>query len=136
MAEISDRKPSERTIDIMDPATFEPFGITVSIMALDDPRMKRIKRQLTDRRNAAATKGKMIKSEEMEEEGSNLLLAAMTAWKWGKDSNGEQNTFHGEVPDFTPRNVKEVFEELPWFKRQVDEAVGDDRSFFNPSKPN
>lgn len=135
MVDISERKPSERTIDIIDPATFEALGITVSIMALDDPRMKRIKRTLTDRRNSAAMKGKLTKAEEMEEEGNNLLFAAMTGWKWGKDSNGEQNTFHGEVPDFNPKNVKEVFEELPWFKRQVDEAVGDDRSFFNMSKP-
>lgn len=135
MAEISSIKPNEATINILDPATSEEIGITVDVMGLDDDRMKRIRRSLTDRRNQSQMKGKITKAEELEDEGTSLLFSAMTGWNWGKDADGNQNTFHGEIPDFNRKNVAAVFDELPWFKRQVDAYIGDDRNFFKSSKP-
>jgi len=59
-----------------------------------------------------------------------LLIAATASWTWGKDASGDEATFEGGKPEFTPDNVSRVYKKLPWIRKQVDEALGDDAEFF------
>lgn len=136
MADIGNITSSDRTIEILHPGTKEPLGITVTIMHIDDPRMKKLKRRITDERLRLEQRGKVFKAEEIEENKNNLLFSAMTGWDWGKDADGEQNTFRGEVPEFNRKNVVAVLDDKPWFADQVNEAVSDTEAFFTNSKRN
>lgn len=136
MADIGNIASSERTIDILHPGTKEPLGITVSLMHIDDPRLKKLKRRITDERLRLEQRGKAFKAEDIEENKNNLLFSAMTDWHWGKDADGDQNTFRGEVPEFNRRNVVDVLDDKPWFAEQINEAVSDTEAFFTNSKRN
>lgn len=134
MADIGNITSSDRTIDILHPGTKEPLGIKVSLMHIDDTRLKRLKRKITDERLRLESRGKNFKAEDIEENKNNILFSAMTGWEWGKDADGEQNKFRDEVPEFNRKNVVTVLDELPWFADQVNEAVADTEAFFTNSK--
>ncbi len=126
--DISGIKSTARTIEIVHPATGEPLDISVTLVSYDDERMKRIKRNILDRRSHLEQRGKHFKAEELEANRNQLLFAAMTGWEW----RGEA-TFHGEKPEFVQKHVFAVLDELPWFRDQLDEAIGDEKAFFTPS---
>jgi hypothetical protein len=42
----------------------------------------------------------------------------------------EPALFHGEKPAFSQAMVYKVFDELPWFRDQISEKIGDTASFF------
>ena len=127
--DLKDIKPSGRDIQITHPATDEELGITVSVLSISDPAMHKIKRKIQDERLALERRGKNFKSDEIEENRNILTLSAMTGWKWSKDAK-----FNGEKPEFNRKNVLAVFNELPWFRDQVEEAVSDESAFFQTSK--
>lgn len=128
--DISRVKPSEAMLDILHPGTGEQLGITVGCLSLDDEQMKKIKRKINDERIHLEKRGKTFDSAKIDENASVLLFSAMTGWEWGKDQSGEQVTFNGEIPPFNKSNVLKVFDELPWFRDQVLEKVGETKSFF------
>ena len=123
--DISNLKPVERVIDILNPKTDDELDIKVSIISLNDPKMSKIKRNIQNKRLTLEKKGKNFDSAELEENENLLLLNAVTGWTWGKDAD-----FHGEKPEFNEKNFKAVIKELPWFKNQILEAVGDEKAFF------
>jgi len=135
MADIGKIKSSDREIIILHPGTKEPIGITVMVMHIDDPRLKKVKRRITDERLRLDQRGKNFKAEEIEDNKNNILFNAMTGWEFGKDPNGDQATFNGDIPEFNRRNVVQVLDELPWFADQINEAIGETEAFFNNSKP-
>lgn len=130
MADLAKRKTSERIIQIKDPATGVEIGVSVTLMSLDDERMKTLRRQIQDRKNKQEMKGKPLTAEEIEENGYKIAFGAMTAWNWAKDPDGEENTFNGKKPEFTYAVARLVFMELPWFLQQINEAFGDEKGFF------
>lgn len=123
--DISSLKTSERVIEITDPRNGDNLGIKVSIVAINDPRLKKLKRKITDERLRLEARGKNFKAGDVEENMNAILYTAMTGWVWEKGSD-----FNGSVPEFTRENVFAVFEALPWFMNQIDEAVGDEKAFF------
>ncbi len=125
--DISSIKTTERVIEIVHPSpNGEELGIRVSIMSLSDPRMKKIKRKIQDEKLRLEARNKNFKSEDLEENINNIVFGAMTGWEWyGKDA-----VFHGKKPEFNRASVLQVFEELPWFMNQIDEALGDEKAFF------
>ncbi|QWY83150.1 hypothetical protein [Rhizobium phage RHph_X2_24] len=118
-------KPQEALVNINHPATQEPIGVTVSLMSINDERMKIIRRQIQDRRIKLEQKGKSFKAEEIEENGYELAFRAMTGWQW----EGE-TTFNGKKPEFEKAAVVHVFKSLPWFHEQVMDAISDEKRFF------
>lgn len=131
MADISAIKSTERTIDILHPATGEPIGVRVTLVSIDDDRLTKIRRAITDQRMRLEQKGKPFKAEEIEENANNLLFAAIVDWEWySLTESGERTTFHDEIPDFNRRNFNAIIGELPWFKKQINEAVGEESAFF------
>ena len=123
--DLSKLKPTERVIEIKHPKTQEDIGVSVSILSINDESMKKIKRKIQDERIRLEQKGKTFKSVEIEENEDNLLFSAMTSWTWGGDSN-----YEGQKPEFNLKNVRMIFEALPWFKAQVMGAVSDEEAFF------
>lgn len=119
---------SERLIDILHPFSGEKLGVSVSLMSYDDPRMKRVRRSITNRRLHLDARGKHFKAEEIEENNHDLCFNAMTGWNWEGDA-----TFNGKKPEFNKPNVIAVFTELPWFRDQIDEAIADEKAFFTAS---
>lgn len=124
-------KPTERFVEIEHPKTGLPIGIKVSIVSINDDRMKRVKRKIQDERIRLESRGKGFKSEEIEDNRLILCFTAMTGWEWGKNpSTDEDVTFNGSKPEFNMKNVREVFSALPWFQTQVEEAISDEAAFF------
>ena len=122
--DISTLTPNERIIEIKHPATDENLGIRVTIVSLDDDKTKQIRRQFINKRLELEKKGKSFRADDIEENEVDLLIASMTGWDW------YDAEFHGEKLEFTTHNIKKVFRELPWFKKQVSEAVSDEKAFF------
>lgn len=149
MTDISQIKTGDRKIEILHPATGEKLGVRVSLLSIDDERLMKAKRAITDRRIYLEARGKSFKAEEIEENKTNLLFAAMTDWEWYaqpevRDPSDakiiitpavECPSFHGEIPEFSRRNVIAVLAELSWFNDQVNEAVSETKAFFDNSKP-
>lgn len=130
MADLAKLKPSERFIDIKHPATDANIGVRVSVMSLDDDRLKKIKRQIQDERIRLERKNKGFNAEKTEDNTNLILFSAMVDWQWGKDDDGEQATFNGATPSFNQSSVVQVLTELPWFADQIAEAVGETKAFF------
>ena len=128
--DISGIKSSERIIEMMHPATKELLGIRVSLMSLDDPRMKKIKRKITDDRLHLEARGKHFKAEQIDDNRNALTFGAMTGWDW----YGQDVTFKGQKPEFNRANVYSVFDELTWFRDQLDEEIGETKAFFAVSE--
>jgi len=131
MLDISEIGYIEKTIEICHPATKEPLGISVMVMSPDDPRLETIKTKIMDERLALEAKGKNFKAEQINKNRDMILFRAMTGWKWSGDAN-----FKGEKPDFLQVNVLKVFNEPPWFRKQIDEAFSELEGFFIDTKSN
>lgn len=139
MANIADIKPVERTVEINNPATGAPLGIRVRIMSIEDDRLKRIKREITDERFKLESKNKSLKSEDVERNGNRLLFAATLGWEWYNPTGKEgidgfdadaMPEFNGEVPEYNQRNFMAVIKELPWFADQLREEIDETKAFF------
>jgi hypothetical protein len=143
MSDISAYKPSERIIEIVHPGRNAiNIGVRVTLMSIADERMKKTKRTIQNRKLQLDARGKNFKADEIEENRNDVTYSAMTGWQWykiDKDGNeaadGEQATFHGKVPAFNRKDVYAVFDELSWFRDQIDEAIGEEKDFFAQSAP-
>ena len=140
---LDDLKPVERTIEITHPATGVPLGVRVTLMSIDDDRLKRVKRQITDESLKLQSKGKAFKAEELERNSRTLLFTATTGWEWYNPTGNEGDhgydadalpEFDGGQPDYNQRNFLAVVERLPWFGEQVREAIDETKAFFDNSK--
>jgi hypothetical protein len=145
MTDLATIKTTDRTIEMIHPASGERVGVRVNIVSIDDERLMKVKREITDRRLYLEARGKSFKSEDIEQNKNNILFAAMTGWEWynptGKEDDegfdpDAQAVFNGTIPDFTKRNVVDVFKVIPWFSDQINEGIGETKSFFDNSKPN
>lgn len=124
--DLSTLTQQKRDIEIVHPVTGENLGVRVTLLPLEDQRMKDLKRKFIDERLRLERRGKGFKAEDLESNTFTLLFAAMSGWEWyGKDVN-----FNGTKPEFSRAKVKEVFEALPWFREQIDEELADDKAFF------
>lgn len=145
MVDLATMKPTERSIEIIDPSTELPVGIRVDLVSIDDERLTKIKRGITDAQNKLAQRGKYFKSDELEANTHRLIFEAMLDWHWynptGKEGDEKFDpeampTYNGKVPDFTQRNVYEILENLTWFKKQIIEEIEDEKAFFTKSGRN
>lgn len=122
--DISTLIPNERVIEIKHPVTDANIGIKVTVVSLDDEKTKQTRRRVINKRIELEKKGKNFRADDIEENEFDLIFASMTGWEW------YDAEFHGEKPAFNEANVKKVLNELPWFKRQISEAIGDEKAFF------
>lgn len=137
--DIKTLKPSERTVEIVFPGDKEPIGVRVTLMHVDDPRLKIVRRQIENEKIRLQQRGKFFKSEDEEKNLTDLIVGAMTGWEWynptgevgkkGYDPDA-QLKLNDEIPQFTKKNIIEVFELLPWFRMQLAEELNDGAAFF------
>jgi len=125
MTDISAIKPVERTVEIKHPGGGALLGIRVKLMSIDDERMQRARRKIEDRRLHLAKRNKTFTADEIDENKNFVYFTAMTGWEWYDDA-----TFHDEIPEFNQRNVYAVFTELPWFRDQIENELGETEAFF------
>lgn len=137
--DLIDLKPSERVVEILSPGTKQPIGVRVTLLHIDDDRLKKLKRRFQDDRYRLESKGKTFKSEQFEENANELSFAAMTGWEFynptgQKGDAGFDETkhakFEGEIPVFNKKNAMAIFDKLPWFRNQIGEEMGDSEAFF------
>lgn len=124
--DISTLKPNDRIIEIKHPVNdSENIGIRVTIISLNDEKMKSVRRRFINKRLELEKKGKSFRADDIEDNELDLLVASITGWEWYGDVE-----FNGSKPEFTQANVRKVLTEFEWFKNQIAEAVGDDKAFF------
>lgn len=120
--DISSISATAREVTIVSPATAEPIGLTISLRPATSPEVMIVKRRHTN--EALKNRGKAT-AEKIEANSLDILVAATAAWNWTGDLN-----FHGQKPELTPETVRRVYKELPWVRSQIDDAIGDEASFF------
>lgn len=143
--ELTSIKPMDRTIEIVSPeASAHNLGIRVTLLSIDDDRMEKIKRGITNNRLALEARGKHFKAEDIEENNRDLLFTAITGWEWYNPTGNDAKApgynpeampkYNGEVPEFNKKNVMNMLKSVPWFHAQINEAVADTKAFFTNSK--
>ena len=86
-----------------------------------------IKRKITDFNLAKQKRGKTLKAVEVEQNEITLLASTVTGWDW----YGADVTFKGEKPAFSLRNVSAVLSEISWIKKQLNDALDEEKGFFS-----
>lgn len=141
--ELTNLKPTDRTIEIVSPVSGQPIGVRVRVMSIEDDRLKRIKRQITDDSLKLQAKNKAFKAEELEQNANKLMFGGTLGWEWYNPTGEEGDegydaeqmpVFKGEQPEYNQKNFVAVVTELPWFGEQIQEAIGETKSFFDNSK--
>lgn len=141
--ELTDLKPTDRAIEIISPVTGQPLGIRVRVMSIEDDRLKRVKRQITDESLKLQARNKAFKAEELERNANMLMFAATLGWEWynptGKEGDKgydpkQMPAFNGEQPEYNQKNFIAIATDLTWFSEQVQEAIGDIKGFFDLSR--
>lgn len=131
MPDLGAIKPAERRVELTYPGNPQKkCGLWVTIISLDDERLKKLRRSYQDDANRAAQRGKIINAEDQDEKLNRLIIAAMTGWGWEKDDDGEEAVFNGGKPEFKEAKIREVFAQSGWVRDQLSEALGDTSSFF------
>jgi hypothetical protein len=141
MTDLSQIKPTDRTIEILHPRTDEPIGIRVTLMSIDDERMIKAKRAITDKRLHLEQRAKSFKSTDLEDNKTSLLATAVIDWEWYNPTGNEDAKdfdrnampeWNSSVPDFSRRNVQAILSDpgMSWFTDQINEAVGETKAFF------
>lgn len=123
--DLNNLKPVERIIQIVNPVNGQELGVKVSLLSITDSKLLKVKRRIVDEKLRLEARGKIFKSEDIEENGNALIFNAMTGWEWSGDA-----TFKGKKPVFDMKTVLEILTELPWFKKQIEEALEDEQAFF------
>ena len=131
---------TERAVEILSPGKKEPIGVRVHLLHIDDPKLKKIRRQIQDEKSRLESRGKYFKSDDLEQNNFALGFAAMTGWEWYNPTGGEKDkgydaeehaNWKGDKnPPFTKKIAYEIFETLPWFLDQIGSEVSDSESFF------
>lgn len=117
-------KPSERIVDILHPESGEKIGVSVQLISLRDEKLAAVRRRIQNKNIEFQKRGKTMKAVDIEENEMDLLVACITGWNWG------DNLYNGETPQFCEKNVRDVLNDLPWFKQQIVEAIDDEKAFF------
>lgn len=137
--ELTNLKPVERVIEVTSPSSGLPIGLRVRVMSLEDDRLKRIKRQITDESLKLQARGKGFKADEIERNGRALMFAGTLGWEWYNPTGAEGDdgydpdampAFNGEQPAYNEKNFIALVTELTWISDQIQEAIGETKSFF------
>jgi len=121
--DLSTIKPDTIDVRITHPGTGEPIGLIIKAVSLQDDRVAVVRRRLQNK--ALRARNKTTTAETIEENGNELLMAAIVGWEWGGDSD-----WKGKKLEFTSGNLKIVLTEAPWLAQQIDTALADEAAFF------
>lgn len=102
--------------------TGEGLGVFFDLRSSSSPEVKAVTRKHLDHFQAQYRRQKSVSTETLEKQALEKLVAAIAGWDWG------DNKFDGEVPEFTPANVRKVLE-VDWIFAQIDRQVSDAENF-------
>ena len=144
--DIAQIKPHSRTIEILDPRTDEPIGIRITLCSIDDDRLKAARRAINDEALRLQQRGKAFKSIEVEANTNKLLFGAAEGWEWynptGQEGDAGYNPavrpdLHGdENPTFNQKNFIDLITSAVWARKQINEALDEEKAFFENSGSN
>lgn len=106
-------------MELENPKDSEPLGVHFKLLGSDSEEYNKQVRKNNDKRIKKGMKN--LKSETLEAEGLELLVACTVDWQDVMDE--------GEELECTKENVRKVYKKYPWIKDQVDEFVGDRSNF-------
>lgn len=111
-------------LNILNPETNQPIGLSVELVHVDDPSLRSVRRAIEDKLRKLSVKGKTPTGEQIEANRFQLLTGMLKGWTWEEGVN-----WQGEQLEFTPSNVKMLLKELPTFADQIDAHGGDLENF-------
>jgi hypothetical protein len=107
------------------------MGITIVVCGTDSETYKKIQRKQLNRRMERSARNRnrqlQLTAEELEAENLDVLVACTKSWSENGSPTIEFN--RGELLPCTPENVRRLYEEYPWMKDQIDQAIGDRANF-------
>lgn len=130
--DISEIITKNREVELLHPKTDEPLGIHIELRSMHDKRVKLVERKIRDEILKTQSKGKAMKSVDIEANEKRLIEAAMVGWRWEADEQREieQPSMDGEEhPEFTPKNIKRLLS-WEWARDTIDEELGNVADFF------
>lgn len=109
--------------------TGQPTGFFISVLGKDSDTYRNIVRGMADEtlKRQAMGKADAATLDKIEQRNIDALVAVTTGWRFG-DSNTVP--LDGQPLEFSPANVRKVYERLLPVREQVAEAVNDLESFF------
>lgn len=129
-------KPIERDVEIINPETGAPLGIRLTMISMDDPRMKQLMREITDQAQKLARRNKNFNSEQLEQNTNAIMYRSTLGWTWYNPEGDDADTaptLDGESnPPFNKQNYYRMLD-MPWFKRQLNDELEDTNAFFAKS---
>lgn len=108
-------------VDILNPKTGDPIGLTVKICGPDSDRSRRIRRQQIEER---VRRRKPMSAVDLEADGLKIIAASVMSWNFK-----EGVTIDGKVPACTPSEIEAVLRRFPFIRDQLDVAAGDRAGF-------
>jgi hypothetical protein len=124
IAELDTTKACDRgaEMELVHPVTAEPLGIFITILGKDSTVFREhIREAVNDklrREQIARKRGKDLEPdtvEKSEQESIELLTLCTKGWR--------NMVMGGHELEFTPANVRKVYSEYPWIRKQVDEGI-------------
>ena len=124
IAELDTTKACDRgaEMELVHPVTGEPLGIYITILGKDSTVFREhIREAVNDRlrrEQLARKRGKDLEPETVEKselEAIELLTLCTKGWR--------NMVMGGQELEFTPSNVRKVYTDYPWIRKQVDEGI-------------
>ncbi len=117
---------TERICEIKHPVTGDDLGIKVIMVSIDDPRMKKLKREIANRSQQLQMRNKAFTAEDLEKNFRRVVFTALVGWDW----YGEVE-FDGRKPAFNEHEFNAICDRLPWFQQQLEERLDEKASFIS-----
>ena len=128
--DLNNLKPKSDVIEVtlLHPSTLEPLPtgqgdyMKVEVFASHSKEYKSVMHEQTNKRIQKAQKNKKAVFTSEELEGSVLEILSKVTKSWNI-------VLDGDVPKLTTNSAMEVYQNYPWIKEQVEEAINDNTSF-------
>lgn len=111
------------TLDVLNPSTDEKVGITMKIRSAGSDEAKKVLRTQTNANIERRVRGKLPKSEQLEQDELEKAVSYIASWDWGT------NTYEGAKPDLTVDTAIEILKAEGWIFGQVVEAANKIENF-------
>lgn len=113
-------------MEVTHPETEEPIaGMSLTLLGQDSSAYKKLKRAKQNAMLARVQKGKkaaVMDAEQLEKDSIDELVQLTTAWTGFE--------LDGVALEFTPANVRMVYEGWDWLREQAQEFVGNRANYF------
>lgn len=105
------------SLELRNPVTDAPLGITFSIRSAGSEAAKKVLREHTDRNLERRIKNKSPTSDQLVRDELEKVASYVASWDWGS------NIYEGAVPVLSMKSVTAMLEKQDWIYSQVAEAA-------------